>query len=125
VLLTFMLAPVIGWLERRRLPRLPAVFAVLLVSVGSILAVSWVVSNQLLDVINQLPSYKENIQQKLDVIHGRQNGILTKTAATVEELSKELNTAPPHQLNPLPRDPAQTSKTAASPRPRRIPSPSK
>jgi predicted PurR-regulated permease PerM len=117
MLLTFLLAPVIGWLERRHLARGPSVAIVLLLSLSLLAATAWIVSNQLLDVINQLPAYKENIQQKLDVIHGSKGGILSRTAASVEELTKELTTTPPNQVVPS-RQPANTSKPVpATPHP--------
>jgi predicted PurR-regulated permease PerM len=117
ILLTFLLAPAIGWLERRRLPRVPAVLVVLLFSLSMLSATGWIVSNQLLNVINQLPAYTENIQQKLNVFHGSKGGILSRTAATVEELGKELTTTPPNQVVPLSKGTANTSKPAAAPHP--------
>jgi predicted PurR-regulated permease PerM len=113
VLLTFLLAPSIGWLERRHLPRVPAVVVVLVVSLSLLSTTAWIVSNQLLDVVNQLPAYKENIQQKLNVIHGSKGGILSKTANTVEELTKELSTNPPNQVVPVSKEPADSSKAVA------------
>jgi predicted PurR-regulated permease PerM len=121
ILLTFLLAPAIGWLERRRLPRVPAVLVVLLFSLSMLSATAWIVSNQLLNVINQLPAYTENIQQKLNVFHGPRGGILSRTAATVEELSKELTTTPPNQVVPLSKGTANSSKSAASAAPRPVP----
>jgi predicted PurR-regulated permease PerM len=111
-LLTFLLTPVVNWLEKIHVARFAAVLIVLVLSLASVIGVGWVVSKQLLDVINRLPGYKENIQQKLEAIHGPKGGVLTKTAESVGELSKELTTTPPNQVVPLPREPAKTSKAA-------------
>src|SRR5947208_2261577 len=61
-LLTFLLTPLTKGLERCRLGRLPSVLIVLVLSLSAIGGIGWMVSNQLLDVINQLPAYKDNIQ---------------------------------------------------------------
>jgi predicted PurR-regulated permease PerM/CheY-like chemotaxis protein len=112
-LLTFLLAPVVDCFERWRLARFPAVLIVLVLSLSLVIGTSWVVSKQLLDVINQLPSYKENIHRKLETVHGPKGGVLTQTADSVEQLTKELATTPASQVVPLPREPAKTSKPAS------------
>src|SRR5437588_2114542 len=79
MLLTFLLTPIAKLLENWRLGRLPAVLIALVLSLSAIGGIGWMVSNQLLDVINQLPGYKDNIRRKLETIHGPQGGILTET----------------------------------------------
>ena len=73
--------------------------------------VGYVVANQLLDVINQLPSYKANIERKLESFHGPHAGSLAKATDSVQELSKELSTGTPkEQPAELPRHPTKTQQ---------------
>jgi predicted PurR-regulated permease PerM len=94
---------------------LPSVLLVLLLSLSVIGGIGWVVSNQLLDVINRLPGYKDNIERKLEAIHGPKGGILSQTTNSVKELTKELTTTPSNKPAPLPREPAKTTKAAPPP----------
>jgi predicted PurR-regulated permease PerM len=113
VLLTFLLAPLTARLEAWRLSRLPAVLIVMTISLSLIGGIGWIVTNQLIDVINGLPDYRDNIQRKLQSIHGPKGGSLAKATHSVEELSKELSTTAPNQPPaPVSRQPAKTTKTA-------------
>src|SRR5690348_4966378 len=61
ILLAFLLTPPVRRLEKWKLPRTGAVLVILIMSMAAAGGVGYVVANQLLDVINQLPSYKANI----------------------------------------------------------------
>jgi predicted PurR-regulated permease PerM/methylmalonyl-CoA mutase cobalamin-binding subunit len=113
VLLSFLLTPSVRRLERWRLGRLPSVLLVFLVSLTGLVGVGYVLGNQLIDVLNQLPAYKENLHAKMISLRGRPGGGLAKATASVEELSKEL-AAPkaPQEAQALPRDPSRTQKAA-------------
>jgi len=109
-LLSFLLAPLAKRLEMWRLGRLPAVLIVMMISFCLIGGIGWVVSNQLIDVINDLPNYRENIQRKLQSIHGPKGGSLAKATDNVQELTKELSTTAPNQPAPVSRQPAKSTK---------------
>ncbi|MGA2593970.1 MAG: AI-2E family transporter [Bryobacteraceae bacterium] len=111
-LLSFLLAPLAKRLEMWRLGRLPAVLIVMTISFCLIGGIGWVVSNQLIDVINDLPNYRENIQRKLQSIHGPRGGSLAKATDNVQELTKELSTTAPNQPAPVSRQPAKSTKAA-------------
>jgi len=113
VLFSFLLAPVVKGLERCRLGRMPSVGIVLLVSLSVAAGIGWIVSNQLIDVISQLPSYKENIHNKIAALQGPAGGALRKATDNVRELSEELSVAPA-PVTPVPMPPAQTSKLGSS-----------
>jgi predicted PurR-regulated permease PerM len=113
VLLSFLLTPVVAWLERLRFSRFPAVVVVLVLSLSAVGGVGWIVANQLLEVINQLPNYKDNIHRRLESIHGSKGGGINRATHSVEELSKELSTTPRNQAAAVPREPAPTTKAAA------------
>jgi predicted PurR-regulated permease PerM len=118
VLFTFVLAPLVSALERIRLPRFLAIFLVVGIAVTGIGVMGWTVGNQLIDVTNQLPSYKTNIKEKIDAIHNPKNRRLDKAADAMKELGKEIAENPP-----TPTEPAASSlknsgnnKSAAQPK---------
>jgi predicted PurR-regulated permease PerM len=95
VLFTFVLAPLVSALERIRIPRFIAIFLVVGIAVFGIGVMGWTVGNQLIDVTNQLPSYKTNIKEKIDSIRNPKNRRLDKAADAMKELGKEITDAPP------------------------------
>src|SRR5271155_6172851 len=95
VLFTFLLTPLVTGLERLKLGRIPSVILVLVVSFSLIGGVGWIVANQLIESVNQLPGYTSNIRDKMASFHGPHGGSLAKATDSVQELSKELSTSPP------------------------------
>jgi predicted PurR-regulated permease PerM len=81
------------WLERIHFPRVLAVSFVPVLFVAAMGLVGWTVANQLVDVTGQLPSYKENIQNKINLLRSPNGQRLNKATAAVMELSKELAAA--------------------------------
>jgi predicted PurR-regulated permease PerM len=65
VLLSFALAPVVRFLERRGLPRSVAVILTGVVALGGLGGIGYVVGEQLTALANRLPGYQENIETKL------------------------------------------------------------
>jgi len=110
----FLLAPAVIQLERLRLPRLPAVVMVMLLASAFIGGVGWVVVRQLLDVASELPSYRQNIDDKLSSIHAPTTGPLGSAIYGIKVLRQDLlGTKAPQ---PLP--PPVTEKTRSSRRTR-------
>jgi predicted PurR-regulated permease PerM len=123
VLFTFVLAPLVTALERIRIPRFFAIFLVVGIAVSGIAIMGWTVGNQLIDVTNQLPSYKTNIKEKIDAIRNPKNRRLDKAADAMKELGKEIAENPP-----VPTESAQSSlknpgsgKAAAQQQPKAVP----
>ncbi|HEY1496112.1 MAG TPA: AI-2E family transporter [Candidatus Solibacter sp.] len=112
VLLSFLLTPSVRYLERGRIGRLASVLLVFLVSLGCAAGVGYVVGNQLFDVLNELPKYKENLRTKMESLRGRPGGSLAKATASVQELSKEL-AAPKQEVAEAPRTLSKTQRLAA------------
>lgn len=100
VLFTFVLAPLVRALERIHFPRFIAIFLVVGIAVCGIGVMGWTVGNQLIDVTNQLPSYKTNIKEKIDAIHNPKNRRLDKAAHAMKELGKEIAENPPAPTEP-------------------------
>ncbi|HUQ91201.1 MAG TPA: AI-2E family transporter [Bryobacteraceae bacterium] len=102
--LSFLLAPSVGWLERRRLPRVLAVMTVMTFTVLTTIAVGWVMTNQMIEAVNRLPEYRENIRTKLEAFRAPSNSPLARAAKSMEELGKEFTAprAPAPALTPAP-----------------------
>ena len=85
LLLAFLLAPAVSWLERCRVGRTAAV----LIAVGTALAVlgaiGWTVERQFVEVAEKLPDYRENIQNKFRRFHGAAGGSFSKAAQGVQD----------------------------------------
>jgi predicted PurR-regulated permease PerM len=66
VLLSFALAPAVRFLERRKVPRAPAVILTVVVTLVGLCGISYVVGRQLSSLAAGLPDYQENIERKLE-----------------------------------------------------------
>ena len=83
MLFSFLLTPVVIWLERMRFPRVLAVLFVMAFFVAAIGSVGWIVTNQLVDVTNQFPSYGANIKKKIESLHGTVGQTLNKASGVI------------------------------------------
>ena len=91
LLLTFLLTPVVAGLERFKLGRVAAVLLVVLFVFSLLGAGIWMVAAQLTSVANELPTYQNNIRQKIIDIRGAgKNGALEKVKKTAQQVQDEL-----------------------------------
>ncbi|HEV8711674.1 MAG TPA: AI-2E family transporter [Candidatus Binatia bacterium] len=91
MLLAFILTPVVEALERRRVPRLVAVAAVVLVALGVIGGFGYVLSRQLNDLAAKLPHYSTSIREKISALRVSRGGTIANIQKTVDEVSRELD----------------------------------
>lgn len=89
-LLSFVLTPLVRYLEYLRLRRVPAVVIVTLLAFGLIGGVAWMATNQVVELSMQLPSYKDNLIAKIRSVRGQTSGTLEKAKAALEDISDEL-----------------------------------
>jgi predicted PurR-regulated permease PerM len=91
ILLTFLLTPVAGALERITLRRLPSVILVVVLTFSLLGGISWIVTLQFGSLANELPKYTRNIRQKIADIRGAgKGGALEKVQKTVEDVKSEI-----------------------------------
>jgi predicted PurR-regulated permease PerM len=94
ILLTFIFSPVVTWLEKVRLRRVPSAVIVIILFVTGASALSWVVARQLVNVAVQLPEYKANLERKLQTRPGEPPGKLAALLESFREIdSNPLETA--------------------------------
>lgn len=93
--LSFVLIPAVSRLERMRLKRGLSVVLVVVAAFVVLGVIGWVVSAQMLNVVNELPNYRTNIQQKIDAIHTPATGPLARAVASVKSLGADLSGSVP------------------------------
>ena len=90
LILTFLLTPVVAFLQRLRIGRVVSVLVTVLVSFAVAGGVGWVIVNQLVDVVMQLPLYRENISAKIEALHTPVKGQLGQAAESVKEIVRQV-----------------------------------
>ncbi|HMB95707.1 MAG TPA: AI-2E family transporter, partial [Tepidisphaeraceae bacterium] len=107
LLLSFLLAPIIKRLEKRKIPRIAAVVLVVSVIFSFIGVLGWGVGTQLKDFVEQLPGYKQNIVAKVSLVRGNNVGGFGKAAEAIQEVKDAVSTS---TTNPT----TQTAPAASS-----------
>ena len=67
--LMFLLTPVVALLQRLHIGRVVSVLTTVMVSITVAGSIGWIFANQLVDVANQLPPYRQNIHAKIEAFH--------------------------------------------------------
>lgn len=93
VVVSFLLAPVASWLETWRLGRFLSVIVVVSLALALVGFGGWIVTGQLMNVVDQLPNYQSNIHDKVQALRVQHGNRLTTATKTVSDLSKELTAA--------------------------------
>jgi predicted PurR-regulated permease PerM len=93
ILLSFVLAPPVGLLQRIRVPRGLAVVSVVILAFALIFAMGSLLASQLTQLAGDLPRYQSTISEKIqsfrDTTAGR--GTLERASGMLKDLSKELD----------------------------------
>ena len=93
ILLSFVLAPLVGLLQRIRVPRGLAVVSVVILAFSLIFALGSLLATQLTQLAEDLPRYQSTISEKIqsfrDTKAGR--GTLERASDMLKDLSKELD----------------------------------
>jgi predicted PurR-regulated permease PerM len=93
ILLSFVLAPLVGLLQRIRVPRGLAVVSVVILAFALLFAMGSLLASQLTQLAGDLPRYQSTISEKIqsfrDTTAGR--GTLERASGMLKDLSKELD----------------------------------
>ncbi|HEY3738485.1 MAG TPA: AI-2E family transporter [Bryobacteraceae bacterium] len=90
ITLALIFSPLVGWLQKRGLHRAPAALIVMTLAVVAVAGASYVLFNQLVQVVNELPTYRQTIAKKVKALNRPAAGSLGQAAKSVKELEKEL-----------------------------------
>ena len=107
---TFLLTPVVALFQRLHIGRVLSVLTTVLVSIAVAGGIGWLIANQLVDVANQLPLYRQNIHAKIEAFHIPVTGQLGNAAESVQEVVRELTS--PGVPSPASRSAQSRSKAA-------------
>jgi predicted PurR-regulated permease PerM len=115
VFLTFLLSPPVYWLQRRGMPRAPAVILMILGSLALGGSIAWTVAVQINRLVDTFPEYQKHLDAKITSVHSNDHGFLDKVQAIVARVSTQLdkaselpparNRAPGQRAPAVPADP--------------------
>lgn len=93
ILFAFLLAPLVAFLERLRFPRPIAVLLVILAFASLLFVTTWSLFTQLVAIANDLPTYRDNIEQKMQALHGPSDSAFGRAETEIQALIDELGIA--------------------------------
>src|SRR6476660_9684261 len=93
ILLSFVLAPLVGLMQRARAPRAFAVVGVVFLAFSVIFGLGNLIANQLTQLAGDLPVYQSTMREKIKSVRGvtASSGTLERAADMLQELSRELD----------------------------------
>src|SRR5512132_3552765 len=110
-MLTGLLAPLIGYIERR-IGRIAAVLIVVAMLFGVFGGAGWLLTRQLIDLAAKLPDYQTNIDKRLNAIRLPTGGAFGRFSHSVSELQKQSPDSvepPANATGPVPETKATTA----------------
>lgn len=90
ILFAFLLAPLVGSLERLRIPRQLASLVVIAGFAILLGTAAWTLFSELVDVVNDLPTYRDNITQKIGAMHVPEDSAIGRANQEIDRLGSEL-----------------------------------
>ena len=87
ILLAFVLSPLVSLLQRARLGRVPSAFFAVLLTLVLVGVLAWIVTRQFAAVLDQVPHYESNLEDKIQSLHLK-NRTLKNASATLDELRR-------------------------------------
>lgn len=115
ILLSFVLAPLVGILQRIHVPRGLAVVSVVVVAFMLIFAIGSLLATQLTQLAGDLPRYQSTISDKIQAFRDTKagRGTLERASDMLKDLSKELDR--PKDAPPPPRTGMVAGSNASAP----------
>lgn len=92
VFLTFVLSPLVRYLERHRVPRVPAALAVVALALLTVGSIAWVVGQQVAGLTATLPDNEKRIAKKIEEVKSWITGPSDpRLAEAIKELQKTIS----------------------------------
>jgi predicted PurR-regulated permease PerM len=104
--LNFLLTPLVIQFEKLRLRRVPAVILVLIMASAVVGGVGWIVTRQLISVVNDLPNYTDNIHDKMESLHAPASGEIGQTISSLRAIGAALTPGNATPAAPIPPTPS-------------------
>ncbi len=93
VLISFLLFPLVLWLERRRVKRVIAVILTVLTIMGFVGSLGYLLAGQFIEFVDNLPSYRKNIVAKIHTIKPGKESVFKRAEAAFADISREVESA--------------------------------
>lgn len=92
ILLSFVLSPVVSFLQRRRFGRVPAVFITVTVSGLLVFGLGRFMVHQVISLADALPKYETNIEKKIaEIREATRGGFIERLQNSLRRLSREID----------------------------------
>jgi predicted PurR-regulated permease PerM len=93
ILMSFVLAPFVGLLQHLYIPRIAAVFLVVLFAFAALFALGGLMVSQVNQLARDLPRYQSTLQEKIQALQGAATGTgtLERASEVLQSLGKELD----------------------------------
>src|SRR4051812_42232249 len=116
ILLSFVLAPLVNWLQQLKLPKIAAILVAVALAFAVIGALAVVVGTQLVQLADNLPQYQQTITQKIHSLRASSanGGVVDKVTTTLDSIGEELTS---------PKEPAGAARPGTANKPKRDPVP--
>ncbi len=95
ILLTFLLAPLVGRLQRWGVNRLLAVIVSIAIALTVLSALGDIAFNQFTDLAHKLPGYQRQLHENLTHIRGAVRGGIADASKAIEQLGREIERVAP------------------------------
>jgi predicted PurR-regulated permease PerM len=118
ILLTFLLAPLVGRLQSLGVNRLVAVIMSVAVALTTVSVLADVAFNQFTDLTHELPGYQRQLHENLTHLRGAVRGGIADASKVIEQLGKELQRVAPAE--PVPNDVRRVQVVAPPPNPLQV-----
>lgn len=90
VLFTFLLFPLVAWLEGRGIKRVFAVVITVVVLIGALGGFAYMLGGQFVEFVDKLPSYRKNIVTKVHTLKPGRGSVLKRAEAAFQDISREM-----------------------------------
>lgn len=91
VLLTFILTPAVIRMEKWRVPRIPAVLGVTLVTFAMLFLVFWMIGGQIRSLATDLPNHQTEITNKIALLKSSKHSTFNRLLRMFDEVSKDFS----------------------------------
>ena len=91
-LLSFLLSPLVLWLERHGIKRAIAVIATVVLLIGFVSGLGYLLAGQFVEFVDNLPNYRTNIVQKIHAVKPDKGSVFKRAEAAFNDISKEVET---------------------------------
>lgn len=90
ILISFLLSPLVLWLERRGIKRVFGVVFVVVMLLGLVSGLGYLLVGQFVEFVDNLPSYRKNIVAKIHAVKPGNDSVFKRAEAALQDISKEM-----------------------------------